>query len=97
MLPGPKNSPEHVADHRQRLARIRQLPAHQHHQTKAEEQEDQPADPVLDADHLVIGRDDVLPPERKFVVIVPGIVLMRIVVGVRMRSEIRGSVHNAGI
>jgi hypothetical protein len=47
----------------------------------------------LDADHLVIGRDDVLPPEWKFVVVVPGIVLMRIVFGVRVRSEARGCVH----
>ena len=52
---------ESVADHRQRLARIRQLPAHQHHQAKAEEEENQSGDAVLDADHLMIGREDVFP------------------------------------
>ena len=65
-----------VADHRQRLSRIGQLPAHQHHQAKAEEQEDQPGDPVLDADHLVIGRDDVFFPEWQLVVVVR-VVMMR--------------------
>ena len=67
-----------VADHRQRLARIGQLPAHQHHQAKAEEQENQPGDAVLDADDLVIGREDVFSPEWQLVVIVR-VVLMRIV------------------
>ena len=73
---------ERVADHRQRLARIRQLPAHQHHEAEAEEQENQPGDAVLDPDHLVIGRDDVFSPEWKFVVIVP-VMMMRIVRCVR--------------
>jgi hypothetical protein len=41
----------------------------------------------------MIGRDKVLPPERKFVVVVPGIMVMRIVFGVRVRSEARGCVH----
>ncbi len=92
MLPGPKMVPKSISDHWQRLARIGQLPAHQHHERKTEEKKDQSADPVLDPDHLVIGRDDVLSPERKFVVIVPGIV-MRVVFGVRVRSEARRSVH----
>ena len=93
MLPGPKKLAERVADQRQRLARIGQLPAHQHHERETEEEENQAGDAVLDPDHLVVGRDDVLSPERKFVVIVPGIVMMRIVFGVRMRSEARGCVH----
>ena len=89
MLPGPKHALDDIADHRQRLSRIRQLPAHQHHQAKAEEQEDQPRDSVLDADHLVIGRDDVFFPEWQFVVIVR-VLLMRVVRRVR---DGRGSVH----
>jgi hypothetical protein len=82
-----------VPDDWQGLARIRQLPAHQHHERKPKEKENQPGDPVLNPNNLVIGRDDVLPPERKFVVVVPGIVMMRIVFGVRVRSEARRSVH----
>ena len=61
-----------VPDNRQRLARIRQLPAHQHHERETEEEKNQPADPVLDADDLVIGRENVFPPEAELVVLVPG-------------------------
>jgi len=39
------------------------LPAHHHHQAKAEEQKEQTADAVLDADHFVIGGENVLPPK----------------------------------
>ena len=46
---------EEPADQRQRHARVGELPAHQHHQRKAEEQEQQSGDGILDADHLVIG------------------------------------------
>jgi hypothetical protein len=41
----------------------------------------------------VVGRDDVFPPERQLVVVVPGVVVKRIVFGVRMGSEARGCVH----
>ena len=34
---GPKEMAERIADHRQRLARIGELPAHQHHERKTEE------------------------------------------------------------
>ena len=77
---------ESVADHRQRLARIGQLPAHQHHERKAEEQKDQPGDAVLDADHLVIGRENVLPPKTKLVMIVPMLVLV-VVMGFRANAS----------
>ena len=59
---------EEVADQRQRGARVGQVPAHQHHQREAEEQEQHAGDGVLDADHLVIGREDVLPPEAELLV-----------------------------
>ena len=71
------------------LSRIGELPAHQHHQAKAEEQEDQRGDAVLDADDLVIGRENVFPPEAEFVVLVLLAVLMRIVRGVLKRKKKR--------
>ena len=36
-------------------ARVGELPAHEHHQRKAEEEEQEAGDGVLDADDLVIG------------------------------------------
>jgi hypothetical protein len=41
----------------------------------------------------VIGGDDPLSPEWNLVVVVPVTMMMRIVFGVRVRSEARGSVH----
>ena len=49
--------------------------------------------PVLDADDLVVGREDVFPPKAELVMLVPVVVVMRIVFGVRMGSEVSGSVH----
>ena len=48
---------------RNRPARVRQLKAHQHHQTEPEQQKEQAGDRVLDTDHFVIDRKDVLAPE----------------------------------
>ena len=59
---------EQVADQRQRRARVGELPAHEHHQRKAEEQEQEPRDGVLDADDLVVGGKDVLAPEAQLLV-----------------------------
>ena len=59
---------EQAADQRNRRARIGQLLPHQHHQREAEEQEQQAGDRVLDADDLVIDREDVLPPEAELFV-----------------------------
>ena len=56
---------EEAAEHRQRGARVGELPAHQHHQREAEEEEQQGGDGVLDADDLVVGGEDVLPPEAE--------------------------------
>ena len=58
-----------------------------------EEEEKKPRDAVLNPDHLVVGRDNVLPPEGELVVIVPGIVMLRMVFGLRVGSEARGCVH----
>ena len=59
---------EQVADERQRDARVGELPAHQHHQRKAEEQEQEPGDAVLDANDLVVSGENVLAPEAEFLV-----------------------------
>ena len=80
------------------MPRIRQLPAHHHHEREAEKQEDQPGDHVLDPDHLVIRREDVFPPPAELVVIVAITVVMRIVRGawrrmMRVRSEVSRGVH----
>ena len=59
---------EERADQRQRHARVGELPAHEHHQRKAEEQEQEAGDGVLDADDLVVGGEDVLAPEAELLV-----------------------------
>ena len=52
------------------------LPAHQHHQRKAEQQEEEPGEAVLDSDDLMVGGENVLPPE-------PELLVMCVVHGVR--------------
>src|SRR5438105_7136699 len=47
------------------VARPAELQPHQDHQAETEEQKAQRGDSVLDADPLVIGRENVLSPERK--------------------------------
>ena len=59
---------EDPAEQRQRGARVGELPAHEHHQRKAEEEEQQAGDGVLDADDLVVGGEDVLAPEAELLV-----------------------------
>jgi hypothetical protein len=59
---------EQRPEQRQRAARVGELPAHQHHQREAEEQEQQAGDRVLDADDLVVGREDVRAPEAQLFV-----------------------------
>ncbi len=56
---------EDPAEQRQRGARVGELPAHEHHQRKAEEEKQQAGDRVLDADDLVVGGEDVLAPEAE--------------------------------
>ena len=69
---GSKNMREKFADHWQRLAGISQLPAHQHHQAKAKEQEGETAKTVLNPDHFVIGGEDIFAPPTKLVMFVFG-------------------------
>ena len=61
--PGPEDPIKSMPDQRQRLTGISQLPPHQHHQRKTEEQKDQATDAVLDSDDLVVGREDIFAPK----------------------------------
>ena len=54
---------------RQRGARVGEVPAHEHHQPEPEEQEQKAGDGVLDADDLVVRREDVLTPEAELFVV----------------------------
>src|SRR5437016_8568751 len=70
------------ADHRQRLARISQLPSHHHHQAKPKEQERQAAQAILNSDHFVVGRENVFSPPSELVMLVCRVVRVRFVMGV---------------
>src|SRR5436190_6781637 len=59
---------EKFADHWQRLAGISQLPAHQHHQAKTKKQEGETTKTVLNADHLMVGGENIFTPPTKLVV-----------------------------
>ena len=72
---------------RNRPARIGQLPPHEHHQGEAEQQEQQAGDGVLDADDLVVLRENVLLPEPEFVVSVIVRMLVRMPMGCRAEGR----------
>src|SRR4029453_1774054 len=61
---------EPFANDRQRLAGIRQLPAHQHHQAESKEEEHQPAEAILNSDHFVVGGKDIFSPPPELVMLV---------------------------
>ena len=61
-------STKHAPQHGDFFERIRKLPAHQHHEAEAEEQETQPGDGVLYPDDLVVNREDVFTPPAQFLV-----------------------------
>jgi hypothetical protein len=56
-------------DHRHRLAREGELPTHDQHQRKTEQEKEQGGKTVLDADDLVVLGEDVLSPEGLFVML----------------------------
>src|SRR5438067_7489243 len=70
------------ADHRQRLAGIRQLPAHQHHQAESKEEEHQPAEAILNSDHFVVGGKNIFSPPPELVMLVRCVVRVRFVMSV---------------
>ena len=84
-----ENIIEKAADDGQWLARIGDRPAHDAHQAETKKEEEQGHEAVLNADHLVIGGENVFSPESELVMFVPGVVGVRIV----MRFETSGSVH----
>jgi hypothetical protein len=66
-----------------------ELPAHGEHEAEAEEEEQQTADSVPDADDFVIGGKDVLSPKAKLVVIVVVIVARLVAMpGVRVSFNV---------
>src|SRR5438067_7547820 len=81
---------EELPNHWQCLAGIGQLPPHQHHQGKPEEEEDQPGESILDADHLVIGGENIFSPPPELVMLV----FSAVRAWMRMRFERSGSVHS---
>jgi hypothetical protein len=76
---------EQRADHRNRRARVGELIPHEHHQRETEEKKEQAGDRVLNSDDLVIQREDVLPPEAKFLMCM--FMGMLVSVPVRRRAE----------
>ena len=91
---GPEEPLKQTAQHRQRMAGIGELKAHQHHEAEAEEEENQPSNHVLNADDLVVGGENIRPPPAELMMIMP-VSVMRIVCGVRVRGKIGGCVHMA--
>ena len=56
------------AHQRHRLARVGDLPAHDHHQAETEQQEQQGGDPILNADDLVVRGEHIRAPETRLLV-----------------------------
>ena len=65
----PKIAASSGPTHRHRLARVGDLPAHDHHQAEAEQQETQRGDAILNADDLVVGGEDIRAPEPRLLVV----------------------------
>jgi len=65
------------------------VPAHHHHEAKAEEEKHESAKPVLNSDHFVICGKNIFSPPPELVVLVGGVVPVRFV----MRFNRSGSVH----
>jgi len=73
--------------------RVGDAPAHHHHQVKSEGEEQHGGDAILDADHFVIGGENVFRPESWIVVmIIVVMVIMGVVPGVCVGVRAHGSV-----
>jgi hypothetical protein len=82
LVPERRIRPQQPAQDRHRLPRPGELPAHRHRQQSADDEEDQAGEEKLDADDLVVGREDVArqePRRRRMNVIV---VAVRVAVAV---------------
>ena len=69
---------QHPTHDRDGHTRLGDLPAHAHHQQEPEEEERQGRKTVLDADDLVIGRENVGPQEPGVVVMLVAVSLLRV-------------------
>src|SRR5260370_23656759 len=84
---------EKLPNHGQCLARIGKLPTNQHQQGKTEEEEDQPGESILDADHFVVGGENIFSQPNELVMLTcrAGAARRRMVIV--MRLDRSGSVH----
>ena len=84
--------PEHFfqqrAEQRNRLARMRNLPAHQQHQEKSEQQENQRREAVLDADDFVVGGKNVAAQKTRIMVLVPVLLVRMGRIGLSIRRKL---------
>ena len=78
-------------EHGHRHTRMRNLPAHEQHQEKAEKHETQRHQAILDADHLVVGGKDIFLPKPRLVMF---LVAMRFVCVRRLPCAKRGKLLN---
>ena len=67
---GPENKGEKLADYWNGLTGISQLPPHQHHQGKAQKQERESTETVLDPDDLMVCGENIFSPKPELVVLV---------------------------
>ena len=65
----PKMEASSGPTHGHRLARVGDLPAHDHHQAEAEQEEAQRRDAILNADDLVVRGEDIRAPEPRLLVV----------------------------
>ena len=78
---------EQVSEDRNCFTRMRNLPAHDHHQDEPEEEENEASQAVLDPDDLVVSREKILPPKRQLVMVVVIVVMPVGVVSVSLISH----------
>ena len=69
---------QHPTHERDGHTRLGDLPAHAHHQQEPKEEEGQGREAVLDADDLVIGRENIGPQEPGVVVMLVAVSLLRV-------------------
>ena len=83
-------------DDRHCHTRMRNLPAHEHHQEKSKLHEAQRGKTVLDADDLVVGGKNVFAPETRLVVLVMAVVVVAVLRFrfAKRRKLLNGRFHN---
>ncbi len=71
---------QQLTDDRNFLARIGELPAHEHDQAEAEEQEDQRRHHILNTDDFVVSRKYVLTPKTKIMAVMTMVIMVMMVI-----------------